>query len=346
MTTTDRTVLGRLADLDPSRVEGGTSPEEAETTLQWVLAHDRTEQPQATEVRFGRRKILVGVAAAAALAVLGSVTLPSVLGESAVPPAAAIPMLEYSQPDGAEAATNLQQLAEQLRDSSPAETGRYFFEHRRYVGYSMHEVEVSEGYWEVDRLEPREDDSYSWFDTTDFSGGRLYVHDGEARGSVIPAGEAYGGHIEVPATPQALYDLVMRNNDQHQRYPGHYLIDAYNLQANLLGHEDRATFLEAIALADGVSSYGQVTDRKGRDGVAFGASRFGENEEGQSVEIETIMILHPTTGKVLETDTIYPNDLPGAPAVVEEYDLVVESRYTDTLPPCGNETCPGATTNG
>lgn len=343
MTTTDRTLLARLADLDPARHEAPTPPEEAEATLQSVRAHDRTEQPHA-KGHVGRRKILVGAAAAVALAVVGSVTLPSLLGESVIPPAAAIPMLDYSQPDGTDATADLNHLADQLRGPSGAdEAGRYHFEHRRYVGYSMHEVEVSEGYWEVDRLELSEVDSYYWVDTTDFSGGSRDVGDGAGPTFTIPAGEA-AGQGDVPDTPQALYDLIMLNNDQHQRFPGHYLIDAYNHQANRLGHDDRATFLGAIALADDVTLYGQVTDRNGRDGVSFGASRTEEDEEGETIEIELITIIDPSTGKVLETDTIYPNDLPGAPDVVEEYELVVESRYTDTLPLCGKDTCPGAST--
>ncbi len=344
MNMTDPTVMARLADLHPARHEAPTPPAEAEATLQWVLTHDRTDQSPVEDSN-GKRKLLIGAAAAIALAVVGSITLPSLLGEETVPPAAAIPMLDYAQPDGTDATANLNHLADQLGGPAVAdEAGRYHFEHRQYVGYSMHEVEVSEGYWEVDRLELREYDSYYWVDTTDFSGGRRDTGEGDGPPDfTISAGEA-AGQWDAPDTPQALYDLIMLNNDQHQRFPGYYLIDAYNFRANYLDSADRATFLGAIALADDVTSYGEVTDRNGRDGISFGASRTEEDPDGGTIEIEVIMIVDPTTGKVLETDTIYPNDLPGAPDVVEEYALVVESRYTDTLPSCGNDTCPGAPT--
>ncbi|UNX55868.1 hypothetical protein MF406_06465 [Georgenia sp. TF02-10] len=345
--TTDSPTLRQLAVLDPASQKVPTSPAIIEQTRRWVLEHDRLEQERATAqgtpIRRTRRR--VAVVGAAAVMVLGMVgVLPNVLGDAGTAaPAAAIPMLGYSQPGGVDGTSELQQLAQQLRGSSAAEeTGRYYFERRHYVGYMAHEVEVSPEYWEIDRLEPREDHVYFWFDTTDRSGGQLYLMNGEAIvDAAIPAGEVDLGQADVADTPQALYDLRVLTNEQHQRFPGHYLISDYQYEANLLGSEGRATFLDAIALAPDVTSYGQVTDREGRDGVAFGASRF-EEDEGESVEIEVIMILDPTTGKVLETDTIYPNDLPGAPDVVEEYDLVVESQFTDTLPPCGDDVCPGA----
>jgi hypothetical protein len=350
MTTTDSTLMRELAELDPANRKTATSPETIENTRQWVLAHERLERepavPQVVPIRRTRRRIaMVGAAAVMVLGMVG--VLPSVLTDAGTTaPAAAIPMLDYSQPNGADGTTQLQQLAEQLRVSAAdEETGRYYFEHRQYVGYSMHETEVADGQWEVDSLERSEDHSYSWYDTTDLSGGQLYLHNGETiNDTVIPAGEATLNHIDVPDTPQGLYDLVMLDNDQHQSFPGHYLIDAYNHEANRLDRDDRATFLEAIALAEDVTSYGHVTDRDGRDGVAFGASRFAD-DEGKSTEIELVMVLDPTTGKVLETDTIYPNDLPGAPDVVEDYELVVESRFTSTLPSCGNGICPGASTD-
>ena len=363
MNTLDNPLLHQLAALDPAREKAATGPETIERTRQWVLGHDRPSgttsvdlppasgvaglatllerepvTPQVRPIRRTRRRVaLVGAGVVMVLGMVG--VLPSLLPDGGTtPPAAAIPMLEYTQPDGVDGPTALQQLADQLRESATVdESGRYFFEYRRDVGYSMHEVEVSDEHWVVDRLERREDDSYYWFDTTDLSGGRLYLRDGDVMAPeiVFPAGEASLDLIDTPDTPQALYDLVLWDPDA-QRFPGHYLIDAYNVQANRLDQRDRATFLDAIALVDDVTSYGQVTDRNGRDGVAFGASRFDEN-----VEFELIMILDPTTGQVLELDRIYPNDLPGAPDVVKTYNLVVDSRYTDTLPPCGSHSCPG-----
>ncbi|WP_163541777.1 hypothetical protein [Occultella kanbiaonis] len=370
MTSTD-TFLNRLAVLDPATASTPTDPETIEGTRLWVLGHDRAtpgavagapavagvsdlvarlqEEPVAPKVRRshpGRRRVaLVGAAVALVLGVVG--VLPSVLpgGGTTTPPAAALPMLAYSEPDGVDGPTGLRELADQLRSATaPAESGRYFFEHRQYVGYAMHEVEVSEGYWEVDRLIPIVDQSYRWYRTADLSGGQLYLRDGETPETheiLLAPGEGAPYPSDVPDSPQSIYDAVMLNNDQHQRFPGHYLIDAYNGQANALSQADRATFLEAIALAGDVTSYGLVTDREGRDGIAFGASRIEDNE-GESVEIESILILDPDTGKVLEVETVWANDLPGAPDVVEEYDLVVDSRYTDTLPACGSVTCPGA----
>ncbi|CAM3313901.1 hypothetical protein OCAE111667_03305 [Occultella aeris] len=374
MNSTD-TFLNELAILDPAAASPPTDPEAIEGTRLWVLGHDRAahvadagapalagvselvtrlqEEPVAPKVRRSHsvrlRVALIGAAAVLVLGVVG--VLPSVLpgGGTTTPPAAALPMLAYSEPDGADGPTGLLQLADQVRASTiPDGSGRYFFEHRRYVGYATHEVEVSEGYWEADRLIPIEDDAYRWHDTTDLSGGQLYLRDGEDLGggeTVFAPGEAGSDPRDVPDSPQAIYELIMLNNDQHQRFPGHYLIDAYNFQANGLSQADRANFLEAIALAGDVTSYGRVTDREGRDGLAFGASRF-EDAGGETIEIELILILDPATGAVLETDTVYPNDLPGAPDIVEQYDLVVDSRYTDTLPACGTVTCPGAADAG
>lgn len=380
--TTEDTLLHQLAALDPASEKAPTSTVTIEHTRQWVLGQDKLDgtpladpspvagvaglvtlleferEPVTPKVRpavrrpvrrTGRRIALVAAGVAMVLGMVG--VLPSMFpgGAETAPPAAAIPMLAYSHPAGVDGPSELHELADQLRVSSGVvESGRYFFEHRQRVGYSMHEVEVSEGYWEVDRLVFTEDEEYLWHDTTDLSGGRLHIQEIEGETPdeheiALAAGEDLGGLVDVPDSPQAVYDAVMANNDQHQRYPGHYLIDAYNFQANKLSQEDRAIFLEAIALAGDVTSYGQVTDREGRDGIAFGASRL-ENDEGETVEIEWIMVLDPTTGEVLELDTIYPNDLPGAPGVVEDYTLVIDSRYTDTLPPCGTDVCPGAST--
>lgn len=64
MTATVRTILTELADLDPTRDEPLTSPEQADATLRWVLSHDSGALVAGIAPRRGRRVALVGVVAA------------------------------------------------------------------------------------------------------------------------------------------------------------------------------------------------------------------------------------------------------------------------------------------
>jgi hypothetical protein len=66
MTANERTILTELADLDPTRDEPIASPEQADETLRWVLAHDRTEPVTVAAIAQPRRRraVLAGAAAA------------------------------------------------------------------------------------------------------------------------------------------------------------------------------------------------------------------------------------------------------------------------------------------
>lgn len=339
----DSTLLRDLADLDPADGWSGTDAAAADRTREWILTHERVAAPPRRHT--GRRIAQAGAAAVLVLVLVG--LLPSLLTDDVTaPPAAAIPMLDFEEPDGAPAGDALTELADALRATpSPTETGRYFFTHWRDVGYSMHETEVSDGHWEVDRLVRREHDGYRWQDTTDHSGGRLDVTNGVPEpGTTFAPGEEWSASATVvPDTPEELLANTTRFGGTSGSHPGNYLLGDYASMAPRLSLEDRATFLDALALAGDVTSYGRTTDRLGRDGLAFGATRVVV-DEGTEVPIETVVLLDPNTGIVLEEDTIFPNDLPGAPGVVEEYRLLVESGYHDEVPPCGHQACPGVET--
>lgn len=349
MITDDSTLLRDLADLDPAGAWGGTDRATAERTREWIHTQDRaTPQVMPAPTRHtGRRILLAGAAAALVLGLVG--VLPSLFGsDPTTPPAAAIPMLDFEQPEGTPAAGELARLAADLRATAPApETGPYFFTHWRTVGYSMGETEVSDGRWEVDRLVRREHETYRWGDTADHSGGQLSVTDGVPEpGTVFAPGEEWSSSNTAPDTAEGLLAETTRHGGTAGGYPGNYLLSDYSTRAPRLSLEDRATFLDALALAGDVTSYGETTDRSGREGVAFGATRVVV-DEGTDVPIETVLILDPGTGVVLEEDTIFPNDLPGAGAVVEEYRLLVESGFRQAVPLCGDQVCPGVdTTDG
>ncbi len=343
----DSTLLRDLGNLDPATGWPGADRATAERTRAWIRSHDRIT-PKAVPSparRTGRHLVLAGTAAVVVLGLVG--VLPSLVGDDpTTAPAAAIPMLDFEHPDGDPAGDELSRLAVDLRAAASAsETGPYFFSHWRGVRYAMGETEVSDGNWEVDRLVRREFETYRWGDTADQSGGQLYVAEGVPdHVTVFAPGEEWPGSPASPAdTAEELLAETTRFGGTAGDYPGNYLLTDYTHLAPRLSVEERATFLDAFALAGDVTSYGDTTDRLGREGVAFGATRVVV-DDGTEVRIETVLILDPSTGITLEEDTVFPNDLPGAPGIVEEYRLLVESGYHEDVPPCGDQACPGVET--
>lgn len=349
MKTTDSSLLSALADLDPTAHQPLASPAVTDATRQWVLDHDRpaasvpagagaSAPVRAPQVR--RRLVLAG---AAALVVAGGVgVLPALApGGGSSPQAAAIPMLDYAQPEGADSTAALDQLARQLDAAPPTDTGPLFFEHRYYFGYSMQEVQTAEEVWEVVALDPRESDEYSWTDTGDGSGGHLITMDGTPDSEhVFGPGELAPISLESPGSPEAIYASIVAGNESHEAAPGYYLLDDYAARANKLTPDERSNFLRALALSEDITSYGAVTDRAGRSGIGLAATRT-LTDATETRQTELVLVLDPATGEVLEVDDVYPNTLPGAPALVESYALYITSGYTDTLPLCGTRECPG-----
>src|SRR5699024_10980224 len=183
-----------------------------------------------------------------------------------------------------------------------------------------------------------EEESYLWIDTEDFSGGRTYgAADNLSDGWEYAAGEA--PRVEdIGKDAQAFFEEFTKYSDSPiADVPGYYHIDRYSVEAGWMSPTERAVFLQAMALGDDVTYYGATAARNGQDGVAFGGTRVEDD-----IEIELITVINPQTGMVIETDEIYPNDLPGAPAVVEEYVLIVESEFSDVAPVCGASACPGS----
>lgn len=345
MKTIDSAVLRQVSTLDPAGNYANADQAMVEQTRQWVMAHERSPQqerePNGDVARPGRRSrlrpaVLIGAAAVVVLGLVG--VLPSLSPDGGTP-AAAIPLLEHEIDDGHPAGSYLEELAETVRQV-PEPKGRYYVEYLHFVGYSMVEEEISPEYWEVTGLELRKEESYFWFDTEDLSGGRTYGPMGEANGGwKYPPGEAIGTH-ELGEDPQVFFEEFTRFPDSPMaQFPGYYFIDDYTFQAGRMSPAERAVFLRAMALGRDVTYYGHTTARNGQEGVAFGATRVVDG-----TDIESIMVINPETGAVIETDEIYPNDLPGAPAVVEEYVLVNESGFSDQVPTCGEVACPGAPT--
>src|SRR4051794_27317174 len=118
--TTEHALLRDLATLDPARDMAPPTPGEAHDLRRWVLAHDRAPTPEPTPLRRRPRRLaLVGAAAAVAVGVAIAGVLPGVIsGQGATAPAAAIPMLSYSEPQGIDAAAELEQLADHIRETA------------------------------------------------------------------------------------------------------------------------------------------------------------------------------------------------------------------------------------
>ncbi|WP_110589792.1 CU044_5270 family protein [Microbacterium suaedae] len=65
---------------------------------------------------------------------------------------------------------------------------------------------------------------------------------------------------------------------------------------------EEAAALRFLAGLDGITVEGEVTDRLGRDGIAFSANDRGDGSD------KTLLIVSPDTGKILATETIYIGD--------------------------------------
>jgi hypothetical protein len=112
-----------------------------------------------------------------------------------------------------------------------------------------------------------------------------------------------------------------------------YLGDVY--RSGQFTAEDRAAFLDALATTD-VTGYGVVTDRAGREGLAFG-SAFRQH----GLVDEHRIIIDPETGEVFGSEDILTGPLSpgGRKETVKSYDVLLESGYTDALPDCGDIGC-------
>lgn len=116
------------------------------------------------------------------------------------------------------------------------------------------------------------------------------------------------------------------------------LLDRYTqlAQSEGLGANptDRAAFLSALALTD-VVAYGEVTDRSGRTGAAFGSSW---THDGLREEIR--IIVDPSTGELLAKENIVHGPwILGSRDSVVDYVTYLGTTKTDQLPACDDLGC-------
>jgi hypothetical protein len=108
---------------------------------------------------------------------------------------------------------------------------------------------------------------------------------------------------------------------------------AFNLT---LPAEVRATAFRMLAGIDGVQSVGQVTDQRGRAGVAVGYARKGDSGNW----VQPRLIIDPATGQPLAQESwrLGPGKSPAATGELLGYTLMTGYRYTDEAPPVGSAT--------
>lgn len=116
------------------------------------------------------------------------------------------------------------------------------------------------------------------------------------------------------------------------------LLDFYTQRAATEGlgtdPADRALFLQTLAQTD-VAAYGEVADRAGRQGQAFGASL---GHDGVRSEIR--IIVDPTTGALLASEEILHGPwILGSRETVGNYTTFIDNTRTSELPPCGDLGC-------
>src|SRR5256885_14856710 len=89
-----------------------------------------------------------------------------------------------------------------------------------------------------------------------------------------------------------------------------------------------------LADIDGVADLGQVTDQRGRPGLAVGYARKGDGGDWAQPRL----IIDPVTGQPLaqESWNLGPGKTPAATGELLGYTLVIGSRYTDEEPPLGS----------
>lgn len=350
MTVAERTILAEIANLDPARGEPLTSPDQADETLRWVLAHDRTEPDTAiTHHPHRRRAALVGAAAAVVVGVFAATVLPGVISGAPTRAAATVPMLIYAEPEGVDARAALERLAVKARASAPEAdgSGRY-----RYLREESEEWIFPEDYGQTGPPRRLSRGTERWI-APDGSLRELVTRNGMVDGGYQDWTRPAGPPLDVSGTPEEFLRRVARGEPIDQI--GKSLLYAYD---STVGHHgqlpaaERAAYLEALATTD-VVSYGAVTDRAGRPGIAFGvtehyeytppdpemADKFGSTPDLDGSTMDFRVILDPETGELLGTEHIETGNDHLPLDTVTGHTTFLEDTYVDALPECGAIYC-------
>jgi hypothetical protein len=349
MTATQSTILTEIADLDPARGEPLASPEQADETLRWVLAHDRAEPAADTAHPRFRRATLVSAAAAVVVGVFAATVLPGVISGAPTRAAATVPMLIYAEPEGTDARAELERLAEKARTSAPQDAmpGQY-----RYLREATEEWIFPEDYGLTGPPRRLTRGTERWI-APDRSVRELLTRNGLVDGGYQDYSRPLGAPLDVSGTPEEFLRRVARGRPTDEIIS--MLLSVYSATVSYHGQlppAERATYLEALATTD-VVSYGAVTDRAGRPGIAFGvtehyeyippdpemADKFPSTPDLDGSTDDFRIILDPETGELLGTEHITTGDDHRPLDTVTGHSTFLEDSYVDALPECGAIYC-------
>jgi len=336
-------IIGLISDLNPHPDEA-LDPQRvaiASATLERVLRSDaRDAASPLAAVASARRRlyarrtgaaILAGVLTVGGASVATGVT-PSGINEGVRALTASTPaMLSYGQAAGS-AANQLLVIADAAAQAAAHLTpGAYTYVH--WQAWTM-----SGGDNEADAIHPNE--RWAWL-ADDGTARTLVVYDGRTGGYkdwptggyAQPSTERVTLGADADTAAQALAGVANAADAT-----AHELLDQYTQLAATEGlgadPTDRAAFFSALAATDAVA-YGEVTDRSGRTGVAFGGSW---THDGLRDEIR--IIVDPTTGQLLAKENIVHGPwILGSPDTVVDYVTYLEATKTDELPACGDLGC-------
>lgn len=103
-----------------------------------------------------------------------------------------------------------------------------------------------------------------------------------------------------PTDPDLVADRLAIELDEDGPSTAFYLGAVTSLiDSRIPSAAEEAAVLRFLAGLDGITVEGKVTDRLGRDGIAFSANDRGDGSN------KTLLIVSPRTGKILATETIY-----------------------------------------
>ncbi|PFG39930.1 hypothetical protein ATJ97_2450 [Georgenia soli] len=331
--TTNDTVLRQLTELDPARDLAPPTPAQAAHLRARIPTHAEDLPAPAPLHRPRRRLALASAAAAVVLGVLSTAVLPGIIsGTGTTATAAAIPMLEYAVPAGVDAAAELEQLADHVRETAPPDPapGPYTYTHYRESTWASED----RGDGVIER-HPREVERWTWV-AADGTSRTLDKTDGVTGTYQDWPAEGHGTAADLSGTPEQVVRRIAGAEPEER--DGWELIGTYQSDVSRYGQfsaKDRAAFFEALATTD-VTSYGNVTDRAGRKGIAFGSSF-----QHDGLVDEYRIIVDPDTGAVLGSEDVITGlkDASGEDEVVKSYLVILESGYADGLPECGDIGC-------
>ncbi|GAA1639045.1 hypothetical protein [Georgenia ruanii] len=359
--TAERAVLTQLAELDPTRQEPLAGSDQVDATLRWVLAHERTLPAIEAPHHVRRRRLaLVGAAAALVLGLAAAGVLPGIITGtgSTAPAAATVPMLAYTEPEGTAARAELEQLADRVRATTDPTPPAGAYRYTRLAGESWSFGRKAPGApMEPDPLQV----SIETWVAPDGSVRQLQKDDGVAR---YGYGDFAPGDFPPPAdlsgTPGEIVQRLTAGAPKDEAaYAALSVYGSSEGRYSAPAASERSAFLDGLATLD-VTSYGTVTDRAGRTGLAFGAARHvpyrpdpvpddpavaeemrrwssPPDLDGHVEEVR--VILDRATGELLAVEHIVSGDDDVPMDTVTSYTTFLEDIYVDTMPECGHLGC-------